>query len=96
MTKEEREKAIERLKHIKIHGANIPNESIDIQRRDIEALDMAIESLEQESNTDVLEQIKEKMMHYHDGFVMFGRNDIAYAVDNCIKMLDKAISEVEE
>jgi len=43
-----REKAIERLNRIKIHGADIPSESIDMQRRDIEALDMAIEALEQE------------------------------------------------
>lgn len=52
MTREEREKAIERLNHIKIHGADIPNESIDIQRKDIEALDIAIKALEQEDDID--------------------------------------------
>ena len=40
-----------------------------------------------------LEKAREKMTHYHDGFVMFGRNDLAYAVDNCIKMLNKALEE---
>lgn len=53
------------------------------------------------STADVVEREKidkaiEEMMHYYDGFVMFGRRDIAYAVDNCIKMLDKAINEVSE
>lgn len=43
-----------------------------------------------------LEQTREEMMDYYDGFVMFGRRDIAYAVDNCIKMLDKAIKEQNE
>jgi hypothetical protein len=47
-----KEKAIERLNRIKIHGADIPSESIDIQRRDIEVLDMAIKALEQESNME--------------------------------------------
>ena len=45
------DEAIERLNHIKIHGADIPNESIDIQRRDIEALDMAIKALEKEDDS---------------------------------------------
>jgi len=48
-----KEKAIERLNHIKVHGADIPSESIDMQRRDIEALDMAIEALKQEPNLGV-------------------------------------------
>ena len=43
------DEVIERLIHIKKHGADIPNESIDIQRKDIEALDMAIKALEQET-----------------------------------------------
>ncbi len=46
------DEVIERLIHIKKHGADIPNESIDIQRKDIEALDMAIKALEEESKSE--------------------------------------------
>lgn len=61
----------------------------------------SIDEIKTLPTTDVVERSKidkaiEEMMHYYDGFVMFGRRDLAYAVDNCIKMLDKAINEVSE
>ena len=57
-----REKAIERLKYIKIHGADIPSESIDIQRRDIEALDMTIKTLEEEPSYNSVNSLAESKL----------------------------------
>lgn len=50
------DEAISRLNHIKIHGADIPNEFIDVQRKDIEALEMGIKALSDVAENTTTEQ----------------------------------------
>ncbi len=61
--------------------------------KDEQNLALKTESTEKAIPLETLEKIREEMVRYSNGYVMFGRRDLAYAVDNCIKMLDKALKE---
>ena len=43
-----------------------------------------------------LEKIKEEMQDYGCSFIIAKRSDLAIAVSNCIRMVDKHIKEIEE
>lgn len=43
-----------------------------------------------------LEEIKSEMQDYGCSFIIAKRSDLASAVSNCIRMVDKHIKEIEE
>jgi len=54
--------------------------------KDIEAFEMAIKALA------AIEDIKEEIRKYRDGFISENRHDLAAAAETCLMFIDKHIS----